>query len=59
MIAQHQEEALAAPEVQDDFDLGPEEEQALEVKDKPEVRDLGVIWSSASCGPWSCNRRNL
>ncbi|KIZ06716.1 ubiquitin-like domain containing CTD phosphatase 1 [Monoraphidium neglectum] len=36
-IAAAEAEALAAPEVQDDFDLRPEEEQALDVKDQPEV----------------------
>ncbi|GBF89622.1 ubiquitin-like domain-containing CTD phosphatase [Raphidocelis subcapitata] len=36
-IAQTEAAALAAPEVQDDFDLRPEEEQALDVRDQPEV----------------------
>lgn len=36
-IAKADEEALAAPEVQDDFDIGAAEEQALAVKDQPEV----------------------
>jgi hypothetical protein len=34
---------LAAPEVQDDFDLRPEEEQALDVKDQPEVGLAGGV----------------
>ncbi|KAI8474471.1 MAG: MGC81798 protein-like protein [Monoraphidium minutum] len=37
VIAKTDAEALAAPEVQDDFDLRPEEEQALDVRDQPEV----------------------
>lgn len=38
-IAEADAAAMAAPEVQDDFDLGPEEEQALEVRDRPEVME--------------------
>lgn len=39
VIQQAHAEALAAPEVQDDFDIGAEEEAALQVKDKPEVQE--------------------
>lgn len=39
VVAQVEEQAAAAPEVQDDFDLRPEEEAALEVKDRPEVQE--------------------
>lgn len=38
VISKTEAEALSAPEVQDDFDLRPEEEQALDVKSQPEVR---------------------
>eukprot|EP00983_Pelagomonas_calceolata_P049082 1141336-Pelagomonas_calceolata.AAC.1 len=33
-----EEAAQAAPEVQDDFDIGPEDAQSLDVKDQPEVQ---------------------
>lgn len=32
-------QAELAPEVQDDFDIGPEEEQALQLVDRPEVQE--------------------
>mmetsp|Transcript_19420 Transcript_19420/g.54299 ORF Transcript_19420/g.54299 Transcript_19420/m.54299 type:complete len:341 (+) Transcript_19420:134-1156(+) len=34
-----EEAAQAAPEVQDDFDIGPEDAQSLDVKDQPEVQE--------------------
>lgn len=49
-IAGAEAAAAAAPEVQDDFDLRPEEEQALDVRDQPEV------WCQVECmrggGKW-------
>eukprot|EP00882_Tetradesmus_deserticola_P016514 GHRQ01017644.1.p3 GENE.GHRQ01017644.1~~GHRQ01017644.1.p3 ORF type:complete len:149 (+),score=76.05 GHRQ01017644.1:845-1291(+) len=39
LIQQAHAQALAAPEVQDDFDIGAEDEAALQVKDKPEVQE--------------------
>jgi ubiquitin-like domain-containing CTD phosphatase 1 len=38
VVKQVEEQALAAPEVQDDFDLRPEDELSVEVKDQPEVQ---------------------
>lgn len=56
VIAQHEAEATAAPEVQDDFDLRPEEEQALDIKDQPEVNEgccfLGGWRRDAEEGTW-------
>ena len=53
MIEAAAKEAEAAPEVVDDFDLSPEDEQALDVKDQPEVQVFrgglkGVVSS------WGC-----
>mmetsp|Transcript_3118 Transcript_3118/g.7811 ORF Transcript_3118/g.7811 Transcript_3118/m.7811 type:complete len:329 (-) Transcript_3118:143-1129(-) len=39
VIEQTQKEAEAAPDVQDDFDINPEDEGSLEVKDRPEVQE--------------------
>jgi len=33
-----EEAALAAPDIQDDFDIGAEDAQTLDVKDRPEVQ---------------------
>ena len=38
MIEATAKEAEAAPEVQDDFDIGEQDEATLEVKDRPEVQ---------------------
>ncbi len=38
MIEATAKEAEAAPEVQDDFDIGEADEATLEVKDRPEVQ---------------------
>ncbi len=42
-IEQAAKEAELAPDVADDFDLNPEDEQALDVKDRPEVQVGGGV----------------
>ncbi len=45
VIEQTHKEAEAAPEVQDDFDIGVEDEALLDVKDRPEVQvRTGRLW---------------
>ncbi len=47
VIEQQAKQEEVAPEVQDDFDLKPEDEANLEVQDRPEV---GLIKTVRGCG---------
>lgn len=39
VLQQAEAEVAAAPEVQDDFDIGPDDEALVDVKDRPEVQE--------------------